>query len=86
VPYSRAITNAGASPAASSSGSWREPVRRRGGGLKSIPVGGVSDARLKVAFNRLNTLGQTVQWGVRFNDLEGPFLITLKVTVVSPAP
>jgi hypothetical protein len=46
----------------------------------------VSDARLKVAFNRLNTLGQTVQWGVRFNDLEGPFLITLKVTVVSPAP
>ena len=49
------------------------------GGLKSIPIGGSSDARLKVAFNRLNTSGQTVLWAVRFNpvDYPGSDLITV---------
>jgi hypothetical protein len=36
-------------------------------GLESIPVGGTSAARLRIAWNRLNYLGQTVQWAVRFN-------------------
>lgn len=36
-------------------------------GLRSLPVGGTAEARLKVAWNRLNYLGQTVQWAVRFN-------------------
>lgn len=36
-------------------------------GLESVPVGGTSAARLKIAWNRLNYLGQTVQWAVRFN-------------------
>jgi hypothetical protein len=36
-------------------------------GLKAIPVGGTSDARVKVGWNRLNYLGQTVQWAIRFN-------------------
>ena len=99
------------------------------GGLKSIPVGAFSNARLKVAFNRLNASGQTVQWAVRFNpadypesdfvtvrhlstnawevealatdrallasniyrkrgtdQIEGPFAMAFKMTVVSPAP
>lgn len=36
-------------------------------GLRSIPIGGTSAARVKVAWNRLNSLGETVQWAVRFN-------------------
>ena len=99
------------------------------GGMKSIPVGGANEARLKVAFNRLNSVGQTVLWAVRFNtvdypgsdhvtvrrvssntweveayagdrallasyishrrgsdQLDGPFMMPFKVTVVSPAP
>ena len=36
-------------------------------GLLSIPVGGSSHARLKIAFNTLNATGQTVLWAVRFN-------------------
>jgi hypothetical protein len=99
------------------------------GGLNGIPVGASSSARLKVAFNRLNPVGQTVQWAVRFNpsdypesdlvtvrrlsantwevealptdrallasniykqrgsdQIEGPFVMPFKVTVVSPAP
>jgi hypothetical protein len=99
------------------------------GGLKGIPVGASSNARLKVAFNRLDGSGQTVQWAVRFNptdypgsdfvtvrhlssniwevealptdrallasnifrkrgtdQIEGPFAMPFKMTVVSPAP
>ena len=50
------------------------------GGLKSVPVGGATDARLKVAFNRLNNSGQTVQWAVRFNNVDypGSDLITVR--------
>jgi len=51
-----------------------------GNGLKSIPVGGSSLSRLNIAFNRLNYLGQTVQWSVRFNpvDYPGSDLITVR--------
>lgn len=42
------------------------------GGLKAIPVGASSHARLKIAFNRLNASGQTVQWAVRFNPTDYP--------------
>jgi hypothetical protein len=42
------------------------------GGITSIAVGGSSNARLKIAFNRLNTSGQTVQWAVRFNPTDYP--------------
>jgi hypothetical protein len=42
------------------------------GGLKGILVGASSNARLKVAFNRLNASGQTVQWAVRFNPTDYP--------------
>lgn len=42
------------------------------GGLKGIPMGGSSNARLNVAFNRLNASGQTVQWAVRFNPTDYP--------------
>ena len=36
-------------------------------GLLSMPIGGTSASRVKIAFNRLNSLGQTIQWAVRFN-------------------
>jgi hypothetical protein len=42
------------------------------GGIKSIPVGASSKARLKIAFNRLNASGKTVQWAVRFNPTDYP--------------
>ena len=42
------------------------------GGLASIPVGGTSASRLRIAFNRLNSTGQTVQWAVRFNPEDYP--------------
>lgn len=42
------------------------------GGLASIPVGGTSASRLRIAFNRLNATGQTVQWAVRFNPEDYP--------------
>jgi hypothetical protein len=45
------------------------PVAR---GLAGIAVGASSYARLKIAFNRLNTSGQTVQWAVRFNPTDYP--------------
>lgn len=52
------------------------------GGLTSIPVGGTSASRVKVAFNRLNNIGQTVQWGVRFNpeDYPGSDHVTVRHT------
>jgi len=51
-----------------------------GNGLLGIPVGGTSPSLLKIAFNRLNYLGQTVQWAVRFNpvDYPGSDLITVR--------
>ena len=42
------------------------------GGLTAMPVGATSPSRLKIAFNRLNALGQTVQWGIRFNPVDYP--------------
>lgn len=52
------------------------------GGLTSIPVGGTSASRLKIAFNRLNSTGQTVQWAVRFNpeDYPGSDHVTVRHT------
>lgn len=52
------------------------------GGLTSIPVGASGVSRLKVAFNRLNAAGQTVQWAVRFNpeDYTGSDHVTARHT------
>jgi hypothetical protein len=41
-------------------------------GLRSIPLGATWPSRLKIAFNTVNTSGQTVQWAVRFNPRDYP--------------
>ena len=40
------------------------------GGLTSIPIGGTSRSKVKIAFNRLNAVGQLIQWAVRFNPID----------------
>jgi hypothetical protein len=42
------------------------------GGLMSIPIGGTSESKVKIAFNRLNAVGQLIQWAVRFNPVHYP--------------
>ena len=42
------------------------------GGLTSIPIGGTSQSKVKIAFNRLNAVGQLIQWAVRFNPVDYP--------------
>jgi hypothetical protein len=42
------------------------------GGLTSIQIGGTSQSKVKIAFNRLNAVGQLIQWAVRFNPVDYP--------------
>ena len=42
------------------------------GGLTSIPIEGTSESKVKIAFNRLNAVGQLIQWAVRFNPVDYP--------------
>lgn len=53
------------------------------GGLHSIPIAGVSRARLKIAFSTLNAAGQTIGWAVRFNPDRFPGSDHITVTRLS---